>query len=208
MAFPDNFTDTELSAVNQILSSVGQAPVTTLDQTNPDVTIAYNSLVEVNRELQALGWVFNTELQYPFVPDVNGEIVLSTDALQVRLSELPENRGYEVVKRNGKLYNRLTHDSDWSDFPDGVKCDVIWFYQFDDCPQPFKDYVIASASVVAAARMVGDPSQFSMLKDRVASTRATWMEYETTQGDYSMFGFPTGEDFYYSYQPFRTLRRY
>ena len=45
MAFPTTNAVTELPAVNQILASCGQAPATTLDQTNPDVAIAYSTLL-------------------------------------------------------------------------------------------------------------------------------------------------------------------
>jgi hypothetical protein len=37
MPFPTYAVSTELDAVNQILSSVGQAPVTTLDLQNPEI---------------------------------------------------------------------------------------------------------------------------------------------------------------------------
>ena len=39
MPYPTYAVSTELDAVNQILSSVGQAPVTTLDLQNPEVAI-------------------------------------------------------------------------------------------------------------------------------------------------------------------------
>ena len=45
----------ELRAVNQILESVGQAPVTDLNQSNPDVAIAYDTLMQVSRDVQAEG---------------------------------------------------------------------------------------------------------------------------------------------------------
>ena len=69
MAFPTTNATEELHAVNQILASVGQAPVTTLDQTNPDVAIAYDTLTSVSREVQAEGWTFNTENWVKFTPD-------------------------------------------------------------------------------------------------------------------------------------------
>ena len=53
MAFPTTNATQELPAVNEILASVGQAPVTTLDQTNPDVAIAYDTLLQVSREVQS-----------------------------------------------------------------------------------------------------------------------------------------------------------
>ena len=34
--------DTELSAVNTILGSIGQAPISTLDYDNPEVAFIYN----------------------------------------------------------------------------------------------------------------------------------------------------------------------
>jgi hypothetical protein len=61
MPFPTYAVSTELDAVNQILSSVGQAPVTTLDLQNPEVSIVLNTLREINKQVQAEGWIFNTE---------------------------------------------------------------------------------------------------------------------------------------------------
>ena len=61
MAIPTTNSASELPAVNQILQTVGQAPVTTLDQTNPDVAIAYDTLLQVSREVQSEGWTFNKE---------------------------------------------------------------------------------------------------------------------------------------------------
>ena len=55
MAYPTYAVSTELDAVNQILSSVGQAPVTTLDLQNPEVAIALNTLREVNKTVQSDG---------------------------------------------------------------------------------------------------------------------------------------------------------
>ena len=69
MAFPTTNATQELPAVNQILQSCGQAPVTTLDQTNPDVAIAYQTLLEVSREVQAEGWSFNKEFHYEIYRD-------------------------------------------------------------------------------------------------------------------------------------------
>ena len=61
-----NLTDAQLAsrlpAVNLILASCGQAPVTTLlDQTNPEVTIVNDTLSQVSKEVQSEGWTFNTE---------------------------------------------------------------------------------------------------------------------------------------------------
>ena len=64
MPFPTYAASTELDAVNQILSSVGQAPVTTLDLQNPEVAITVNTLREVSKQVQLEGWTFNVERDY------------------------------------------------------------------------------------------------------------------------------------------------
>lgn len=207
MSFPSQLTVSELSAVNQILAAVGQAPVTTLDQTNPDVAIAYNTLVEVSREIQAHGWIFNSELELPLLPDDLGFIYVPSNVLRVDRSDIPENKGLAVIQRDGKLYNLITHTFDWSAINGSLKCDVIYFTNFTDCPQPFRDYVTVRAAVVASSRMIGDPDQFRLLKEREEQCRAMWMQHESDQGNYTMFGFPRGQDFYSSYQPFLALRR-
>ena len=76
MAFPTTNAAQELPAINQILMACGQAPVTTLDETNPDVAIAYQTLLEVSREVQSEGWTFNKEPHYEMTPDSNNEILI------------------------------------------------------------------------------------------------------------------------------------
>ncbi len=103
MPFPTTNATQELPAINQILSSCGQAPVTTLDQTNPDVAIAYDTLLQVSREVQAEGWTFNKEYHYEFTPDTNDEILIPSNILQIKLTENSANMDKDGVRRSGKL---------------------------------------------------------------------------------------------------------
>ena len=206
MSYPTSLTDTELSAVNQILGAVGQAPIQTLDQTNPDVDIAYATLIDVSRSVQAEGWNFNSENQYPLIPDTSGYIYVTSEMLAIDLSDIPENRGYQVTQRDGKLYNKTDHTFVW-DNTSIFKCDIVWLVDFKSCPQVFQDYIIAKASVLTSIKMVGDKDQYVLLQDRERSTRANLVEQDCNQANYSMLGYSTGENFYYSYQPFQTLAR-
>ena len=95
MPFPTTNATVELPAINQILSSCGQAPVTTLDQTNPDVAIAYDTLLQVNREVQAEGWTFNTEYHYDMSRNTDGEIAIPNNMLQIKLTENSPNREFD-----------------------------------------------------------------------------------------------------------------
>jgi hypothetical protein len=204
MAFPNASVAPEMAAVNQILGAVGQAPVTTLDQTNPDVAIAYDTLLDTSREVQAEGWSFNTETEYPFNPDTNGDIIIPDNVLMIDLSDLYENRGIDVVRRNGKLYNKIDHTFTWTA---SLKCDVLWLFEFSDLPIPFQDYVTSKAAVQASTKMVGDKDLYTMLQQREARMRVNVLEFDCNEGDYSFFGMPRGANYYSSYQPFHTLAR-
>ena len=206
MPFPTTNATQELPAINQILSSCGQAPVTTLDQTNPDVAIAYDTLQQVSREVQAEGWTFNKEYHYEFTPDNDDQILIPSNILQIKLTENSANMDKDGVRRSGKLYDRHNHTYDWTD--ETVECDIVWEFDWVDLPQPIQDFIVARAATYVSQRIVGDSAQYQMLQQQEAYMRALALEYETQQGQFTFFGHPQGHTNYYqSYQPFHALSR-
>jgi len=205
MPFPTYAASTELDAVNQILSSVGQAPVTTLDLQNPEVSIVLNTLREVNRQVQSEGWIFNTEREYEMTPDSStNQIAYPYNMLQIDTNNEYHKNKYDVVRRNGKLYDRLHHTFT---FTDSIKADVVWFFDFTDVPPAIQTYITARAARMCATKMIGDRELNALLQEQEFNTRASALEYDCNQGDYSMFGFRDGENYYNSYQPFQALMR-
>ena len=204
MAIPTTNAAQELPAVNEILASVGQAPVTTLDQTNPDVAIVYDTLTNVSREVQAEGWTFNREEHVSVVPDANDEIIIANNILQIDLHDEVDNEK-EAVRRNGKLYDKVDHTYKWTD--DVVYCDITYFYDWVDLPRPIQDYIVARATSVVSARIVGDPTQYQFLQQKELTNRVTAMEYECKQGAYTFFGHKRGKKTYNAYQPYQALTR-
>ena len=207
MPFPTTNATAELPAINQILSSCGQAPVPTLDQTNPDVAIAYDTLLQVNREVQAEGWTFNREPHYEFTPDINDEVLIANNILQIKLSPSGTNGQYDGIRRSGKLYDRLHHRYTWPDHSK-VECDVVWEFDWVDIPEPVQNFIVARAASITSQRIVGDGNQYQMLQEQEAFARSTALEYETSQGQYTIFGHPYDKTNYYaSYKPFQALTR-
>ena len=98
MAFPTTNAAQELPAVNEILASVGQAPVTTLDQTNPDVAIAYDTLLNVSREVQSEGWIFNKDEYVKMTLNGDNEIDIANNVLQIDLHDEVDDE-YDAVRR-------------------------------------------------------------------------------------------------------------
>ena len=77
---------TELEAVNTMLNTIGEAPVNTLvNMTSVDALAALSVLQNVNRGVQVEGWFFNSEYDYPLVPDLDGNLPLPTNLMSLTL---------------------------------------------------------------------------------------------------------------------------
>lgn len=206
-------TQRRLQAVNQILESVGQAPITSLERTNPDVAIAEDTLDQVSRDVQAEGWTFNREYHVLMTPDNNKNIAIPDDFLQVALNtaESVYNRSFHASIRtkntgdvNRKLYDMVNHTFEWDQ---AIFCDVLKHVEFIAVPVPVQSYIIARASKVFAQRTVGSPEIAALLEAQEIMCRAYSIEYDTQQIDRSFFGFNQNGQFYTSYEPMNALRR-
>jgi len=212
-------TDTELSAVNSILGSIGQSPVTTLgtvttDATNsgqeivntfanPQIAIIHGLLMEVTKDVQNEGWHFNKEDNVKRSPNDNGNFLIPNDYLRFDIHDGLYDRNRDVVKKNGKLYDNVHHTDV---FTQDFYFDITYLRNFDDIPSAIQRYIIARASVRAAVQIVSNSDLVKLLQLEEAKTLATAVEYDCEQGDHSFFGFPS-ESNYRSYQPYKALIR-
>ena len=208
MASTTTDTETELSAVNAILGAIGQSPVTSLVFDNPEISFIYNLLRDANVDVQNEGWHFNTEKHVKYQPDsTTNKIEIGNDILKMDVSKGWTHRQYDVVKRNGYLYDKYDHTDDWSDLTsDGIDLDVVRLFSYEDLPSVFKRYIIYKAASRAATQLVGNPQLVQLLQQQEVMARATCVEYECNQGNHSMFGFPE-DTIYTTYEPWRNLRR-
>jgi hypothetical protein len=206
----------ELRAVNQMLESIGQAPVTTLQQSNPDVAIAYDTLMQVSRDVQAEGWTFNKEYEYSMALSADGTVDVPDSMLQCMLSPSKEGnankravlRTQQTVTPTGsvvrKLYEIINHTFIWAE---GPYCDIVWYQDYVTIPVPIQAYIIARAATMFAQRTTGDQTQVSILQTQEIQTKAYALEYETQQIRRYFFGYDTEGNWYNSYEPYQALAR-
>lgn len=194
---------TKLQAVNTIISNIGQAPVTNLESGNPLVEMAEQILDEITIAVLAEGWEYNTERGYPFTPDSNKEIVIPDNVLQL---DTKPGDGTQTVIRNGKLYDRVKHTYT---FDGQQKLDVQWLFDFEDLPEAFKNYITIRAANVFAGRSVGSQEAVSFGQREETIARATLLEYDTQQGNYTIFADGDGDDTYQksAHRPINVLLR-
>ena len=203
--------DTELSAVNAILGSIGQSPINGIDFANPEISFIYNLLKESNQDVQSEGWTFNLEYHIKeTVSPTDNKIIIGSNVIRID-NEDAWDRTRDFVRRKDptdsiwKLYDRVNHTFEYPD-DDYFYVNKVTLLNFEDIPTVFQRYIVYKACGRAAVQLVSNSNLQQMLQTFETQARASCMEYECNQGDHSFFGWPD-ESAYQSYKPYQSLRR-
>jgi len=151
---PDITPTTELEAVNEMLASIGQAPVNTLAVTGiSDVNIAKQRLASQTRKVLLHGFAFNTDDKYTLNPDIDGLIAIPSNALGIEST----NPTIELVQRRHpggvmRLYNRTAGAFE---FTTPVEVEVVWGFTFEDLPEAARSYIAISAGRRFQSKFIG-----------------------------------------------------
>lgn len=174
---------TELDAINTMLSSIGEAPVNTVEDSGVvDAVMARQILTSVSREVQTRGWHFNTDKDFKLTPTFpEGELVLPRSVLRVDSVGIDEH--IDVVVRGQRLYNRRKHSFR---FDRPLLVDIIILLPFDDLPEPARGYITIRASRIFQERVVGsgELSSFSQKDEMRALVALKEMDGDTA--DYNI----------------------
>ena len=203
--------DTELSAVNAILGSIGQSPISQLDFANPEVSFIYNILKEVNQDVQNEGWTFNLEYHIKNTSkDASNKFIIPSDVIRIDGTDAWDKTRDFVRRKDStdgiwKVYDRVNHTFEFPD-DDYFYVHVTRLLSFEDIPAPFQRYIVYRASGRAAVQLVSNGNLQKMLQIYELQARAACMEYECNQGDHNFMGWPD-ESAYQSYKPYQALRR-
>jgi len=141
---------TKLDAVNTMLSAIGEAPVNSLSSGLVEAEIAETILNTVDREVQSMGWHFNTEYKKSFAQDTNGEVPPGADILRAD-AHLDAN-SKNLVQRGLRMYDRKNHTFAINS---SVFLDVVVQLDFEDLPEVAKRYVTLKATRIFQDRVVG-----------------------------------------------------
>lgn len=176
---------TELSAVNTMLAAIGEAPINSLEgDTTVTVDIAQNILADESRRFQAMGWHFNTDYEYPFVPDIDGYITIASNVVSVDVRASEYASKYDPVIRAGKLYDRNEKTNIWTET---IKADVTWLFDYTDLPEPAKQYIMIRSARIFSERILGSELLARFTQDDEARAYAAFRNYDGEQADYNIF---------------------
>lgn len=178
---------TLLEAVNTVLSTVGNAPVSSVDGGGiEDADIALRLVTELTRRVCNRSFDWNTDSEYPLAPDAEGYINLPLGALTVD-PQTPTDK--LVVRRNPAndklgLWNKSTHTFS---FTEAVECEVTWGFPFEDLPETARDFIVLSAGRTFQKRFVGSQVLDRYSAEDVAEAWAELKKTELRSRDYNLF---------------------
>ena len=172
----------ELEAVNIMLSTISVAPVSTLAVDGDlNVSVAKQMLYDTAREVQSYGYYFNTDAKYPLTRDVDNHIVLPKNVLFVSVDR--DYWAYDATLRGLKLYNRSKQSYQ---FDKNLKGTVTFFLEWDELPQPAKQYMAIKAARKFQLRMLPDEYTSKYSQQEELEAKAQLEDYDAMERQYNL----------------------
>jgi hypothetical protein len=184
---------TKLEAVNAMLDAIGEDPVNSLGSGQSDAELALRKLNEISRDVQAVGWDFNTETSTTLSPDNSNTITLAPNVL--KFDTVDEDAWRKIVVRGQRLYDK---DNFTFTFDKAIQADVVYGYDFEELPHMLRAYVLARAGRVFQEGAMGSVALdgFTARREEEAWTR--WLEDDTDTDDSNILrSSPTARDIAY-----------
>ena len=174
----------ELAAVNDILASIGESAVNTLEgDGNADVVNARRILQKINRQEQAKGWTFNIDESAELSPDVYSKLI----PFMPNYLSIISQGGTPYINRGCYVYDRLTK-TDRFDGP--ITVSLISQMTFSEMPEVFKAFIVTKAAKQFNMRFFGDADVNTELSNDLIGMQQALTEYELDYGAYNVFTDP------------------
>ena len=157
---------TELEAVNTILATIGEAPVTSLAGTVnaiTDAALAERTLDEVRADVCAEGWSWNTQKDVEISANAQDVYVVPADTLSVQFSpnQYPDSR---YALRGLRIYDRIRHRFDFGAVNNSetlYAAQIIQKLDWTDLPHAAQQYTMVRAARIFSDRYVASSVVFT-----------------------------------------------
>lgn len=181
---------TELEAINVCLTNLGESPVSSITgNISVDAAMARDLVRQVTREIQTIGFYWNTEINYKLIPNVDGEIVLPANVLSVDTTGT--DFGYDLVARGRRLYDRSNHTYEFSS---PVYVEMVVALAFEELPEVARRFIAIRAARILQERLMGAGSVSGFNRSDEAEARAILMSEQLAVEDNNILSdsFTTG----------------
>lgn len=150
-----------LTAINEVLTTIGEHPVTSVENKNPSVSIIKRAIHSENQRLQAMTWWFNT-YRTTLYADSTGRIKLPPETLEWDWEDHPS------LPRGQYLIDSTQMREDWRELGvTSVTGRITIAVDFEDLPFSFAQWVTASAAIKAYVDDAGVDDALAVFSERL-----------------------------------------
>lgn len=169
-----------LSAVNTLIHTINEMPFETIEEmeNNQTAQLALLTLNETKKDVLAMGWDYNSDYNYPFVPNEDGIIGIPYNVL-----DITGCNNNNIVMRQWQLYDRTNHTNI---FTETVYCDVLWDFPFNEITHPIRNYITLKASRAFQARTIGDSNAYAFSDKELEDAFTSARHSESRTGQYNI----------------------
>ena len=174
---------TRLEAVNSMLGHIGESPVNSITDTTALPISAYTAvsvLDEVSREVQTMGWHFNTTNKYTLTPLGDSTVVLPTNTLHVDTKDTSK----DIVQRGLTLYDRKNNTNEFSG---DLEVTITFLLDWDDLFEQARRYITLRAARIFQGRMVGSRELESLIARDEYVAKGQLEEIDSRSSDRTIF---------------------
>jgi len=173
----------ELEAVNLMLATVGSSPVSSLVTTSDlQVSMAKQFLFDDSRDVQDVGYHFNSEENYPLALNINSEILYPANTLRLDVSDTHSQK-FDVAMRGTRLYDRKSHSYTFSE---AINVDITFFLPWDELPQAARQYIAVKAARRFQRRVQGDEAIEKYTAVEESKALAQLEDFDSSTRDYNL----------------------
>jgi hypothetical protein len=173
---------TKLEAVNAMLESVWETPVSTLEVSGVgSVAMAKRVLDKTSIIVQTRGWNCNTDHELVLSPDSSGFINLGANCLHVDADGVDRLR--RVVQRGTRLYDQ---ENRTYVFTKTLSCKIVSYLDWDELPQALRSYISLMAARVFKDKWEHAEAPSSPTQEEIEALR-TVEENDADSRDNNMF---------------------
>ena len=152
---------TKLDAINECLSAIGSAPVSSEDENNLDAAMASSKIDQVSLDVQSKGLWFNREANWRLTPDSNGEITVPNNAID--MVSWAASAGCDLSIRGTRIYDSVSHTFNLSQLVQGDgKIEFLFITElpYNDLPPVAQTAILYRARRLFAQDVDGDSQRW------------------------------------------------
>lgn len=191
----------KLEAVNDMLLSIGETPVQSLDGGQNDAAIAESVLDRSSRRIQLKGWHVNTLRSYELSKNASNQFVVGIDVLKIDTVNPDSGRANNTPSPNSYInasLRRSADDTKWLLFDvdnnsetwtneTTLTVDMVQFLDFKNLPPSLQNYIAKDAGRRYQKGAMGSRVLHAFTQEDVAEAEIDALQEDMENEDRNVF---------------------